>query len=70
MTSSKLIAPEEGGLVPVSLRRGLTIRGMTKAGRDWIESNSNLTLLHSGLSDYICESCQDYEETGKHWLLH
>ena len=32
MTSSKLIAPEEGGLKPVN------IRGMTKAERDWLES--------------------------------
>ena len=30
---------EEGGLKPVSPRRGLIIRGMTKAGRDWLESN-------------------------------
>ena len=33
MTSSKLIAREEGGLKPVSEDDNL---GMTKAGRDWL----------------------------------
>ena len=36
--NGKHLVTSVGGPVPVSLRRGLTVWGMTKAGRDWHES--------------------------------
>ena len=36
--NGKQLVTSVGGPVPVSLWRGLTIWGMTKAERDWLES--------------------------------
>ena len=45
----KVFALGEGGQRPVSPRRGLTIQGMTKAGRDWLESKLFLFNIKSNV---------------------